>query len=267
MGRIVILFSCLIMTVSNLFAQFETKLNEELFLTKLNDTAYVLTHYFPWESNSLIIKASEKEVVLIDTPYDTAGTALIIDWINTNLKPDKISAINTGFHVDNLGGNPYLREKGIDIFGSDRTCELIDEKGKQTQQKLISWLKPEQERIKKVYESMVFVKPNKTFKIQDGITLKIGALTFEVFFPGESHSPDNLIVYIDELDLLFGGCMVKSLSSRNLGFTGDANIAEWPKSMKVVQEKYKMAQIVIPHHGMWGDMSLVQHTINLLENN
>lgn len=111
---------------------------------------------------------------------------------------------------------------------------------------------------------MVFVKPNKIFKIEEGIFLKIGNLSFDVYFPGETHSPDNFVVYIKECNLLFGGCMVKALSSQNLGFTGDANIAEWPISMKVIQEKYKTAQIVIPHHGMWGDMSLVQHTIDLL---
>ena len=254
----------LIAMTNTIFAQFETKLSEELFISKLSDTIYVVTHDFPWESNSLIIKASDKEVVLIDTPYDTTATALLYNWINNNLKPEKIIAINTGFHVDNLGGNQYLREKGIDIYGSDRTCVLIDERGKQTQQQLISWLKPEQEWIKKVYKSMIFVKPNKIFKIEEGIFLKIGNLSFDVYFPGETHSPDNLVVYIKECKLLFGGCMVKSLSSQNLGFTGDANVTEWPISMKVVQEKYKTAQIVIPHHGMWGDMSLVQHTIDLL---
>ncbi len=29
--------------------------------------------------------------------------------------------------------------------------------------------------------------------------------------------------------------------------------------------KYKMSKIVVPHHGMWGDISLIQHTIDLLE--
>lgn len=248
-----------------IFAQFETKLSEELFVSKLSDTLYVVTHYFPWESNSLIVKASDKEVVLIDTPYDTAATALMHVWITSNLKPEIITAINTGFHVDNLGGNKYLREKRIDIYGSDKTCVLIDERGKHTQQQLISWLKPDQERIKKVFKAMVFEKPNKIFKIEEGIFLKIGNLSFDVYFPGESHSPDNLVVYINECKLLFGGCMVKALSYNNLGFTGDANISEWPVSLKAIQEKYKTALIVVPHHGMWGDMSLVQHTIDLLQ--
>ena len=266
MKKLVVLCVGMMAMTNTIFAQFETKLSENLFISKLSDTIYVVTHYFPWESNSLILKASDTEVVLIDTPYDTAATALMYDWINNNLKPKRITAINTGFHIDNLGGNLYLRKKGIDIYGSDRTCVLIDERGIATQQQLISWLKPEQEKIKNVYETMVFEKPNITFRIEDGIILKIGNLTVDVYFPGETHSPDNLVVYIKECNLLFGGCMVKALSHQNLGFTGDANITEWPISMKIVQEKYKLAQIVIPHHGMWGNISLVQHTIDLLTN-
>ncbi|HOO84989.1 MAG TPA: subclass B1 metallo-beta-lactamase [Prolixibacteraceae bacterium] len=264
MKNITIIFWGLILLTKVVSAQFETKLSEQLFISELSETVFVVTHYFPWESNSLIVKASDDDVVLIDTPYENAATGLMLQWIDKKLKPQKITAINTGFHIDNLGGNALLREKGIDIYGSNLTCKLIDEKGAQTQQQIISWLSPEQEKIKEVYEKIVFTKPNKTFQIEEGINLKIGNLSIEVFYPGESHSPDNVVVYINEIQMLFGGCMVKSLESKNLGFTGDANLDAWPVSMKIVQEKYANAKVVIPHHGMWGDMSLVQHTIELL---
>lgn len=263
MRRLLSLCIVLIAMTNSIFAQFETKLSDELVISKLSDTVYVVTHSFPWESNSLIVKASDKEVVLIDTPYDPSATELMLDWIEKNIEPKKITAINTGYHIDNLGGNQYLIEKGIDVYGSDRTCALIDERGAKTQQQLISMFEPEQERIKKVYESMVFVKPNKVFKIEEGIFLKIGDICFDVYFPGETHSPDNVVVYIKECNLLFGGCMVKSLSSKDLGFTGDANISEWPVSLERVQKKYGTVGIVIPHHGMWGDMRLLQHTMDL----
>ena len=29
-------------------AQYEIKLREDLFVSKLSDTVYVVTHYFPW---------------------------------------------------------------------------------------------------------------------------------------------------------------------------------------------------------------------------
>ncbi|GAB1454191.1 hypothetical protein MASR2M47_42470 [Draconibacterium sp.] len=84
MKKLFILSVGLIAKTNTIFAQFETKLSKELFISKLSDTTYVVTHYFPWESNSLMVKASDKEVVLIDTPYDTAATALMYDWINND---------------------------------------------------------------------------------------------------------------------------------------------------------------------------------------
>jgi len=41
---------------------------------------------------------------------------------------------------------------------------------------------------------------------------------------------------------------------------------EWPVSVKKVQEKYPTANLVIPHHGKWGNTSLIQHTLDLLAN-
>ena len=260
---IVVLF-CL--SITSVYAQFEVKLTDELFISKISERVFVVTHYFPWESNSLIVKASDSEVVLIDTPYDTSSTTLMLKWIRSNFSPKKITAINTGFHIDNLGGNATLIKEGIDVYGSDLTVQLIDERSQQTQKQVISWLMPDQERYKKAYETMIFTKPNKIFAINNGLQLQIGSVSFNVYYPGESHSPDNLVVYIKEEKLLFGGCMIKSISSKNLGFTGDANLSEWPKSVNKVLDRFSSAQVVIPHHGLWGDISLIHHTINLFGN-
>lgn len=263
--RILIFATCFLLAVQA-SARFETKLNDELFLSKIQQNVFVVTHYFPWESNSMVIQASENEVVLIDTPYDSTATALLLNWIQTELKPQKITAINTGYHIDNLGGNACLRAHGIDIYGSDLTCELIEQRGAATQNQIVSWLKPHQENYKKVYETMKFVAPNKVYNISEGLSLNIGKLNLEVFFPGESHAPDNVTVYIKELNILFGGCMVKSTESKNLGFTGDANMQEWPQSIRKIDEKYPGVRIIIPHHGQWGDRTLLDHTLLLFEN-
>ncbi len=250
---------------TTLFARFEKKLSDNLEVFKLNEKVFIATHKFPWESNSMIVKAGPREVVLIDTPYDTEATKLLLDWVKYKFPQHNVQAINTGFHIDNLGGNEYLRSQNIDIYGSKRTCELIDSRGKKSQQQIISWLKPEHSKIKKVYEEMKFVKPNKLFSLKGGISLHIGNTIFEIFFPGETHSPDNVVVYIKKENLIFGGCMVKALSHEKLGYIGDANLDEWPKSLKILRDKY-IARHVVPHHGKWSDMRLIQHTINLLKN-
>lgn len=247
-------------------AQKDVVLNPELKISRLNDVVWVVTHSFPWESNSLIVKASDKEVVLIDTPYTNKATELVLEFISKEIKPKEITAILTGFHVDNLGGTGCLLQHRIPVFGSDRTCTLIDERSAATQKQMLDWLqKPEQEKYRKAYAEMKFSKPDHVFPIEKGFFLKKGKLSFDVYFPGESHSPDNLTVYIKELNLLFGGCMIKSLESQNLGFTGDANMSEWPVSLKKVQEKYKTTELVIPHHGNWGGVALLQHTLDLFK--
>lgn len=248
------------------FAQKEVVLNPELKISRLTDDVWVVTHSFPWESNSLIVKASDKELVLIDTPYTNEATEEVLKFISKEIKPKEITAILTGFHPDNLGGTGCLLQHQIPVYGSDRTCKLLDERMPETRKLMLTWLqKPEQEKYRKAYAEMKFTKPDHVFPIGKGFLLKKGKLSFDVYFPGESHSPDNLTVYIKELNLLFGGCMIKSLESPNLGFTGDANMTEWPISVKKVQEKYPDAQTVIPHHGNWDGMDLVQHTLDLFK--
>ena len=265
--RYFLLFSFFFFLISTVSGQQVKVLNPDLKLTKLSERIWVVTHSFPWDSNSLIVKASDQEVVLIDTPYTDEATELMLQFIENELKTTNVTAILTGFHIDNLGGTGCLLSHKIPVYGSDRTCQLIDERSAKTLQQILSWLKsPEQDRFRQVYSILKFEKPDHIFPIQQGLFLEKGDLNFEVYFPGESHSPDNLTVYIRKLDMLFGGCMIKSLDSPNLGFTGDANMQEWPVSVKKVQEKYPTANLVIPHHGRWGDTLLVQHTLDLLAN-
>jgi metallo-beta-lactamase class B len=51
-----------------------------------------------------------------------------------------------------------------------------------------------------------------------------------------------------------------------LGYTGDANVNEWTNSLKRLLDKYPQSRIVIPGHGEYGDLSLIHHTLKLLQN-
>ena len=265
--RCLILLLSLNYFVFSAIAQQEIILNPELKITKLTNQVWIATHYFPGDSNSLIIKASDTEVVIIDTPYTNEATELLLTYIQKEIKPQNITAIITGFHIDNLGGTGCLLQHKIPVYGSERTCKLLDECSAETQKKVITLFKsPQQDRHIRAYSTAKFDKPDHVFPIEKGLSLNIGKLNFDVYFPGESHTRDNLTVYIKELNLLFGGCMIKSIESKNLGFTADANMKEWPFSVQKVQEKYPDAQLVIPHHGKWGDRSLLQHTLDLFDN-
>ena len=99
----------------------------------------MVTHNFPWPSNPLVVNCG-KEVVLIDTPYEPLATEQLVNWIKENLSPNKITAINTGFHIDNLGGNEVLRSMGIDIYGADLTVELVKSRSESTRKQTLEWL-------------------------------------------------------------------------------------------------------------------------------
>ena len=55
------------------------------------------------------------------------------------------------------------------------------------------------------------------------------------------------------------------MDSKGLGSTTDANIEQWPVSAKKVLEKYPDADVVIPGHGKWGGIELLEHTLGLLK--
>ena len=82
----------------------------------------------------------------------------------------------------------------------------------------------------------------------------------EVFYPGPGHSVDNVVVYIPQQQLLFGGCFVKEQSLGNLE---DADIDRWPESAQHLLDRYQDARIVIPGHGPYSDTRLLQSTLEL----
>ena len=85
----------------------------------------------------------------------------------------------------------------------------------------------------------------------------------EIFYPGQGHAPDNSVVWVEGEKLLVGGCLIRSAETDNLGYTGDANLAQWGVSVQRVAERYSDAKIVLPGHGEMGDQSMLSHTILL----
>lgn len=82
--------------------------------------------------------------------------------------------------------------------------------------------------------------------------------------PGAANAPDNVMVWLPESQVLFGGCAVKSSQSTTLGNTADADLAEWTKAMQRAGDRYPQAEVVVPGHGEAGGLELLQHTAQLL---
>jgi metallo-beta-lactamase class B len=252
------------------YSQFNTKLNQtrisdDLYYTKIQDSVYMYTHYFPYGCNGMFILLPDSQGLLINTPCETSGTISLLDWIEKSFGHIKLTAIVTGFHQDNLGGNEVLLSKNIPVYGSDLTVKLLKEMGAGLKEVIMNSVSNEKD--KKYYDSYKALNmepPNRIFQLKKGLKLKIDDEIFEVYFPGESHTRDNTVVYLCKQKILFGGCMIKGLEFDNPGYTGYANMTEWPKSVEKVMNKFKDAEIVIPGHGTQGGKELLPHMIKVL---
>ena len=250
-----------------LLSQEKMPISEDLFFTEIQDSVFIITHHFPrYGANSLFVLLAGKQGMLIDTPNELSGTLSLLDWIESEFGDLDITAINTGWHNDNLGGNEILIASNIPVYGPIRTAELIDKHGESLRQLLMEETSgPEDRRFYQSWKSVNFTPPDQLFPIEDGLKLEKGGEVFDVYFPGESHTTDNTVVYLQKRKILFGGCMILSMQHMRPGFTEHANMDEWPVSVKNVNKKYPSCNLVIPGHGPPGSQELLEHTVAILE--
>jgi len=232
----------------------------DLYLRPIGDGAWVICHVFPWLCNSVLVEMTDGTLVMAGTPCTPKATGLVLAWSKRQLGERKLIAINTGYHVDNLGGNQALLDAGIPVYGSDLTVKLLKERGEQTRLTTLKFISESNSPIYTVHASMKFVPPDHIFPIQDGLKLTLGGEHVRVFYPGPSQAPDKVAVYFPARKLLFGSCMI--LAGDKLGNTTEADLKQWPASLRKLEQF--PADVVVPGHGERLDPGLIQHTIDLL---
>jgi metallo-beta-lactamase class B len=173
-------------------------------------------------ANGLII-ASKDSVIVLDTPWDLTQTIQLINWIMANLKKPIALVIVTHAHADRIGGISVLLNDKFPVYGSVLTAQAAFKNG---------FRQPDHQFV------------NDTIFCCDGIYL-------ETFYPGEGHTSDNIVVYLPNKDILFGGCFLKNAHSTSLGNLEDANVPAWAQSITRLKERYSHPKIVVPGHGGW----------------
>ncbi len=236
-------------------------INEDMYVRQIREGAFVITHSFPWPSNSMVIEMKSSDLVLVDTPCTPQGARDLLDWLKAQFGERDIVAINTGFHFDNLGGNSYLIEQGIPVYGADLTAKLLQKRGEQVRADTLKSLQdPSQQRYRQAHESLPFVAPTHQFELEQGLELEFGDEVVQVYFPGPGHTLDNLVVHFPARNILFGGCMIIGWDS--IGYMGDADLASWPQSVRNLS-RFDF-DILVPGHNDRLDPGLIEHTLNLL---
>lgn len=235
--------------------EFPITLEQETRIDRIQDDVYVATELRFYNSNILISRMKDGTVVLASSPYENRGTRRLIKWVKTNLNPKKIVAINTHFHADGTGGNQVYHEEGVETWATKMTAKLQMTEGKKILPLMLrGHEKPIQERIKATR-----LEPAKNlFDAKQGMVFEFSKEKVEVYYPGEAHSPDNVVVYVPSKKTLFGGCMIKP---KSLGWLKHANVMTWEQSAKNLL-RFEVTHVV-PGHGKWGDRSLLEKTVEV----
>ena len=239
-----IIISILILLVS--ITSFAIELNEktiiseDLEITRISEKCYVYVSYMQSEKwgkvpcNGLVY-INQGKAIIADTPVDNDQTKILINWVQKELNVEIIGFIGTHWHNDCSGGFDAATKAGISTYTCDLTNNILIDK------------------------ELSLPK----YHFTDSTNISIGNQIVQCSYLGEGHTVDNIVVWIPEEKVLFGGCMVKSLGSTGLGYTDEADLEAWPKTLQKVLDKYKEAKFVIPGHGAYGDTELLKHSISL----
>ena len=220
-------------------AQQSVYRSETLEIIQLTESSFVHVSFLNTDDfgrvacNGLIVLDGGKAFVL-DTPVDDESSEELIRWITSEKSARLEGVLATHFHNDCLGGLKAFHETGVPSFASQATVGLAKENG---------------------YE----VPASGFFEEQQFI---VGKKTIEVAFLGEGHTQDNVVGWVREEKVLFGGCLIKELGASK-GYLGDANLMEWSMTVEKVKERFSGNLWVVPGHGKPGGDELLGYTVQL----
>ncbi len=239
--RTIIFLLCLVISSAN-FAQTHTqiKVNDDITLVKISDNVFVHISYATYPNfgrvscNGLIL-ADKGKAFLFDTPYSNELTKELVTYISDSLKLRVVGFIPNHWHNDCTGGLEYLKGIGVKTYANQLTIDILKEKG----------------------------LPYPEIGFKDSLKLFLGNKEILCYYLGAAHSTDNIAVWIPSEQILFAGCMAKSINSTNLGNTVDGNLNAYPTTIQKVIDKFSNAKIVIPGHGNFGGIELLNHTYRI----
>ncbi len=180
---------------------------------------------------------SDSGIVMIDSPFDTTQFQPLLDSIEARHHKEVLMCIATHSHDDRTAGLAYCKKLGIKTYTSRQTDEISKRRNER--------------------RAAILINKDTLFRV--------GQYSFQTFYPGPGHAPDNIVIWFGKQKVLYGGCFVKSLESVDVGNLKDANIAAWKKSILKVQRQFPQPDFIIPGHFAWTSNQALQHTLQLIK--
>ena len=217
----------LVLTLFLLFSatiSFGQTVNNELKITQITGDFYVYTTYKMFgskkqDANAMYVVTPEG-VVLFDSPWDTFPFQSLIDTIEAKHHKKIVLAVATHSHEDRTSGLDFYKQLGIKTYTTKQTDDI----------------------------SIENKRPRAEFLIEKDTVFNVGNFEFETYYAGEGHTKDNIVIWFDKQKILYGGCLVKSIDAKDLEYVGEANVTEWPNTIKRVQTKFNKPKFIITGH-------------------
>lgn len=215
--------------------------SDHLIVKQITANVYEHTSFLKTKSfgkvpcNGMIV-TDNNEAIVFDTTIDEKTSRKLLEIISEKLNCKVKAVVATHFHEDCVGGLEAFHKHSIPSYAQQLTLELT--------------------------------KKNDVAVPQNGIDtqqeFQIGNQKVYARYFGEGHTRDNIVGYFPAEKVLFGGCLIKE-SGAGKGNLEDANVKDWPETVRKLKAAYPDAAIIIPGHGKTGGKELLDYTIQLFE--
>jgi metallo-beta-lactamase class B len=236
MNRITLTFIFSLSSLMNLFGQSK---EVNLKIDHLTGDFYIYTTFHEYKGNRIsangLYLVTNDGVLMIDSPWDTTQFQPLLDSIKVKHKKNVTMCIATHFHEDRTGGLEYYKQQGIKTYTTKQTDELSKKRNMKRAE----------------------------FLLDKDTVFTLGQYSFQTYFPGHGHAPDNIVIWFEKEKILYGGCLIKSTVDTTLGNLGDADVNKYTSTIENLQRKCKNPKFIIPGHNDWSSVKSVEHTLKM----
>lgn len=200
------------------------RLSATVWVGKLTDGLWLtcFTSKLPqqgWYPANGMIVAGDDGATVVDPGWNAEQGKLIFDTA-ASLTGRVARGIATHYHSDKTGGMAAFAAAGVPVFGNPLSVGLAQAYGDPVPQ------------------------PVKGLEKE---TQPLGPV--ELYFPGAGHTLDNITVWHAPSRTLFGGCLIKSITAKDLGNTADGDRAAYGPTVARLAVRYPTRKWTIPGHG------------------
>lgn len=204
----------------------------------VHTTNYRLPGQSPIPVNGLVVVDGDA-VTLVDGAWGELATVSLLEKVRVETGKPVTKMIVTHHHADRTAGVDAAEREGIEVFTHPSTPMLAARAGWPAPNTSVAALEAPQSRI------------------------RVGRI--EVAFPGHGHAQDNLVAYLPDEKILYGGCAVRGAKVETLGNVEDADLPQWRNSLLWTKATYPETLIIVPGHGKGANLSLIDATIALID--